>query len=194
MHNLRNVWENVDEDNLTCATACTYQRITIYLGSSNQRHCRCSGPVPLKMCLPAPHHTSARWVAWNCFRLLSQQWSALLSAYCTRTYLLSQGWLQGCAACAAAQGAERVRVPIHNHKFENTHALYGCRLEHNRKESEWKANQKHRNLVRERAILFSFTLCFGWFRRMLGLDSPLRQMGKTTGPTRIFHRRGLFRR
>jgi hypothetical protein len=56
-----------------------------------------------------------------------------------------QGRLQGCAACAAAQGAERVGAPIPNHKYENSRALYGCRLEHNRKESEWKANRKHRN-------------------------------------------------
>jgi hypothetical protein len=32
----------------------------------------------------------------------------------------AQGQLQGCAACAAAQGAERVGAPIPNHKFENS--------------------------------------------------------------------------
>jgi hypothetical protein len=90
--------------------------------------------------------------------------------------LLRQGRLQGCAACAAAQGAERVGAPIPNHKFQNSRALYGCQLEHNRKESEWKANWKHRNSVRGR------------------IDSPLLQMGKTTGPSRIFHRHGLFHR
>jgi hypothetical protein len=39
---------------------------------------------------------------------------------------MKQGRLQGCAACAAAQGAERVGAPIPNHKFENSLALYGC--------------------------------------------------------------------
>jgi hypothetical protein len=54
----------------------------------------------------------------------------------THLYGIFQGRLQECAACAAAQGAESIGTAIPNHKFENSRALYGCRPEHNRKESE----------------------------------------------------------
>jgi hypothetical protein len=46
---------------------------------------------------------------------------------------------------ALVGGEWGVGAPIPNHKFENSRALYGCRLEHNIKEREWKANRKHRN-------------------------------------------------
>jgi hypothetical protein len=70
-----------------------------------------------------------------------------------------QGRLQGCAACAAAQGSERVGAPIPNHKFENSRALYGSWLEHNRMESKWKANRKHRNCECERDLTPHYFRC-----------------------------------
>ncbi|GBN01410.1 hypothetical protein AVEN_95163-1 [Araneus ventricosus] len=35
---------------------------------------------------------------------------------------------------AGSRGVQPARAPIPNHKFENSRALYCCRLEHNRKE------------------------------------------------------------
>ncbi|GBL97199.1 hypothetical protein AVEN_144632-1 [Araneus ventricosus] len=44
-----------------------------------------------------------------------------------------------CSLCRDT-GAELVEAPIPNHKYENSRALYGCRLEHYIKESKWNNN------------------------------------------------------